>query len=339
MSMEIRELDPFDDAAVDAWHAVYAASDRFERDDPLTWQLEECRVDLQTRGIRRRFTGYVGLVGGEVVSVAGLSIPLLDNLTQANTHVDTHPDFRGRGYGTAMLARMEALARENGRTSLLGETTYPYSFPADGSGHPYADFLTRRGFGFGLGDVRRSLELPVDGAILGRLAAEAAPHHTGYELRSWFGPVPGELVASYAATAATLNAEAPMGEIAREAENASVEAFRESEEIVAKQGRTVYSTVALDGEGQVAAYTDLAISVHDPGIAYQWGTLVRPGDRGHRLGIAVKVANLVLLQAERDDIDRLCTYNAEVNAPMVAVNEALGFRPVERMGEFHKALG
>jgi hypothetical protein len=32
------------------------------------------------------------------------------------------------------------------------------------------------------------------------------------------------------------------------------------------------------------------------------------------------------------------TWNADVNAAMIAVNEAMGFRPVERLGEFQREL-
>jgi RimJ/RimL family protein N-acetyltransferase len=88
----------------------------------------------------------------------------------------------------------------------------------------------------------------------------------------------------------------------------------------------------------VVAYTDVATTIHEPGRAYQWGTLVRPDVRGHRLGLAVKVANLRLLQAERPDIEQLTTYNAEVNAHMGAVNDRLGFAPVGRLGEFQRRL-
>jgi hypothetical protein len=63
---------------------------------------------------------------------------------------------------------------------------------------------------------------------------------------------------------------------------------------------------------------------------------VRRDARGHRLGLAVKLANLRLLQAERPDIEVLTTYNAEVNTHMIEVNERLGFRPVARLGEFQK---
>lgn len=57
---------------------------------------------------------------------------------------------------------------------------------------------------------------------------------------------------------------------------------------------------------------------------------------GRRLGLAVKVANLRLLQHERADIRVVTTYNAEVNTHMVGVNERVGFVPVARLGEFQK---
>ena len=84
------------------------------------------------------------------------------------------------------------------------------------------------------------------------------------------------------------------------------------------------------------AYTDLATTVARTRTAYQWGTLVRGDAPGHRLGIAVKVANLRLLQRERPDVRTLITYNAEVNAHMVGVNDRLGFVPVARLGEFQR---
>ena len=89
----------------------------------------------------------------------------------------------------------------------------------------------------------------------------------------------------------------------------------------------------------MVAYSDLATTVHEPGKAYQWGTLVRQDARGHRLGLAVKVANLRLLQRERPDVRELITYNAEVNSHMIGVNERLGFVPVARLGEFQKLPG
>jgi RimJ/RimL family protein N-acetyltransferase len=89
----------------------------------------------------------------------------------------------------------------------------------------------------------------------------------------------------------------------------------------------------------VVAYSDLVATVHEYGRAYQWGTLVRPDHRGHRLGLAVKVANVRLLQETQPQLATVVTFNADVNAPMVAVNDRLGFVPVQWLGELQKKLG
>lgn len=208
----------------------------------------------------------------------------------------------------------------------------------DGAGEPGPEFLRRHGYSLALGDIQRVVDLPVPDALLDELAAEAAPHHAAYTLRSWVGALPDELIQGWAELVSTLMTEAPIGDLHVEPESADVAAVREDEVMMARQGRTKYNTVALDAQGALVAYTDLVTTIHEPGRAYQWGTLVRTADRGHRLGLAVKVANLRLLQRERDDIARLTTYNAEVNGHMIGVNERLGFRPVERLGEFQKLL-
>lgn len=46
----------------------------------------------------------------------------------------------------------------------------------------------------------------------------------------------------------------------------------------------------------------------------------------------------VYATAERPDIERLTTYNAEVNAHMIGVNEAMGFVPGARLGDFQRKL-
>ena len=52
----------------------------------------------------------------------------------------------------------------------------------------------------------------------------------------------------------------------------------------------------------------------------------------------MKIANLQLLLAERPEVRQVTTYNAEVNAHMIGVNERLGFEAVGRLGEFQKRL-
>ena len=150
--------------------------------------------------------------------------------------------------------------------------------------------------------------------------------------------MPDEIAQSWVDLWASLMTEAPVGDKELEPEAADVAALRADEDLLDRQGRTTYHTVALDAAGEVVAYTDLGTTIHDAGVVFQWGTLVRRDARGHRLGLAVKAANLQLIQRERDDVRRLVTWNAEVNEHMIGVNERFGFRVVARMGEFQKRL-
>lgn len=337
--MEIVPLDVYDDAAAAAWHATYAAADRHGRDGfASTWSLPQLvanwRMDLQDRWVG----AWSGVVDGVVVTVGELHLRLLDNLESASVEVYTHPEHRRRGHGSAMLAHLEAEAKERGRSRLTADTSYPYESPADGAGHPHAEFLTGHGFTYALGDVQRQLDLPVPDDTLVRLAVEVAPHHAAYALRAFAGRAPDDLAEAYAALMATLVTEAPTGELDIEPETPDVAVLREHEELLARQGRTRYTTVALAGDGELAGYTELVTSAGEPGRVYQWGTLVPTAHRGHRLGLALKVANLAFLQREVPEAQRIVTWNAEVNRHMIGVNELLGFRPVERQGEFQKKL-
>ncbi|GAB2886645.1 GNAT family N-acetyltransferase [Nocardioides pacificus] len=350
--LEIVRVDPDDPRFAEllaAWHATYAAAERDGREGASPWRRAELRAALESEERRRWLGLFLGRLEGEAVVAGTLELPMLDNTDHARVAVHTLPGQRRRGLGSAMLAHLEVLAREHRRTILDAESAWSYDAPADGAGTSGADFATRHGFAFGLGDVQRRLDLPVDEALLDRLAREAAPHHAAYTLRSWVGPVPDELVQGWVELSATLMTEAPTGDLDVEPEAAEVAALREQEALIERQGRTKLNAVALDADGSVVAYTDLVClpagpseedePVSERGRAYQWGTLVRRDHRGHRLGLAVKVATLRLLQRERPDVSHVVTWNAEVNAHMVGVNEALGFRPVERLGEFQKRLG
>jgi GNAT superfamily N-acetyltransferase len=93
-----------------------------------------------------------------------------------------------------------------------------------------------------------------------------------------------------------------------------------------------------DPSGQVVALTDLGLTAGHPEVAYQWATIVLPSHRGHRLGMLVKLANLAYLRSSRPQVRLLNTWNAAINDHMVSINEAIGFRPVERWREWQLEL-
>ena len=193
-----------------------------------------------------------------------------------------------------------------------------------------------RGYRLGLVSLQQALDLPLPDDQLAQAGAQVAADHAAYQLQSWVGAVPEKYAEALAELIALISIEAPTGELVREAGSADVADLRDSERTLAAQGRTKYTTIATDAAGVVSGYTELVASQHVADRAFQWDTLVRSADRGHRLGLAMKIANLRLLQVERPQITKVITYNAEVNRPMIAVNETLGFRAVEFLGEFQK---
>lgn len=338
--LEIVEISRGDDAGVAAWVETALAAERHDVGDHATcWTYDELLPLVGVTAGLRQFRLFSGLLDGEVVAAGRLTLPLKDNLDSAELHLGVRPEVRRRGLGRELLAHLESVALAAGRTRLDALPAWPHDGAEDGTGAAGAEFARAHGYLFSLGEIQRELSLPVDDELLADLAQEAAPHHRGYEIRSWSGPVPDDLVVSWLELSTTLASEAPSGSGEHEDEVVDVPAYREAEALHTAQGRTMWHTVALDDAGDVVAHTMLVETHRDNPFLFQWGTLVRRDHRGHRLGLAVKVANHRAIQAGSDVAGRrTVTWNAGVNDHMIAINERLGFVCGARSGEFQKKL-
>jgi GNAT superfamily N-acetyltransferase len=197
VSLEIVAVDAADAEQLAAYHATYHAAHTHGREYATAFALEEVRAQLLTEGTGELNLAWSGLAGGEVVTSGSLWAPLDDNTHMATVEVGTRPADRRRGYGSAMLEHLVGEVRRLGRRTVLAEVSAPYDGPADGRGHPNVDFVLRRGFEFALGSVMRVLDLPADEGRLKRLAAEAEPHHRGYEFLQFRGAVPEDIIEQY----------------------------------------------------------------------------------------------------------------------------------------------
>jgi hypothetical protein len=91
-------------------------------------------------------------------------------------------------------------------------------------------------------------------------------------------------------------------------------------------------------DNAAVAFTDLQIRLASPERAQHAGTHALREHRGHRLGARMKAAVLRRLVATFPAVRLISTYNSEGNLPMVAVNEALGFRPAGHLSTWSSAL-
>lgn len=332
--MVIRDLDPRDDQALRRWHAAYLEAETHERPFATPWMFEEVRAAALAPPVAVERLLLAALVDDEVVATAQALLPLKDNVTRADLMVHTVPSHRRRGHATALLDHLEELLAARGRRVLTVVTDHAFDLGPTGAGDPGVELLRRRGYEHALGDLQQTLELPADAEELASLAEVPAP----YRLVTVTGALPDALLPSYCRLAGTLVVEAPTGDLVQEPELVDEERVRAEEQQLRDGGRTRYRTLALDAAGEVAGFTEVDVPRHDPGRAYQQGTLVDPAHRGHRLGAAVKAANLVALQQGEPGVRTVITYNAEVNRHMRRVNELLGFRPTARLAELQKRL-
>ncbi len=105
------------------------------------------------------------------------------------------------------------------------------------------------------------------------------------------------------------------------------------------QGRhqTPYTIVARHRTtGAPAGITMVCVHELRPAIAAQEDTSVLAPHRGHRLGLRMKLAMLDWLRLQRPDVEWVDTWNAPDNAPMIAINEALGCRKIAEAIRFTK---
>jgi GNAT superfamily N-acetyltransferase len=320
--VQITETGP-DDERFAAWCAVWAASQRADRPGeaprPASDHVALGRR-LTTPGGSVRGSHRAALAGGTVVGALRLLLPVRDNTSVAYLDLAVHPGSRRHGVGTALLEEGVRLAAAAGRSSLVAEVDEP---GPDAAGSAFA---RRHGWTCDLRETRRDLLLPVDEARLSALEAGAVAASAGYEVVPWRDRVPEALLEDRALLGRRMSTDAPSGDVPVGEEDWDAARVREEETVALDRGRTVLSAGALR-HGRLVAFTDLHVPLTQPERASQSGTLVLREHRGHRLGARVKTAVLRRLAADLPEVRRISTYNSDTNRPMVAVNEALGFRP------------
>ena len=303
----------------DAWAGVRTASARHVfGDDHSAWTPDQLRV--MARGTDRRRIAWVALDGDEVVGALGLDMPLHDNLSVAGITVDVLPGRRRRGIGSALLEVGEAQARAHGRSVLLTETQWlPNGRDESGEG-----FFTRHGYAAAQTVLRSSLSLPADRARLD--AALAADGSDGYDVRSCWDGLPEEWLQGRAELSRRMSTDVPLGDLQLEEERWDSARVRAEYERIASMGRRVVDTFAVEEEtGRLVGYTQVQVTTAEPEVAYQQDTLVMREHRGHRLGLRMKAASTLELMASSPASRVVRTWNADDNAPMLAVNGELGY--------------
>ena len=236
----------------------------------------------------------------------------------AEISVVVDPQERRRGVATDLVHTLGLTASRAG-LDLIFFAAVPDS--------PGAAFLAALGAKAVLRERANVLYLAdLDTALLDAWITRAPERAAAYSLVSWDGPCRQDLLGAYAALRQVMNT-APRGEAEWDDFRWTPETARSYEQTWSSQGHRWWTLVARhDPSGTLVGFTEIVFRAERPGVATQEDTGVDPSHRGLGLGRWLKAAMLKRLLAERPDVGLIETGNAGSNAPMLAINDALGFR-------------
>jgi len=281
----------------------------------------------------------VARIDGRIVARAVVE-HTLESSEIAWVTVEVLPEFRAVGIGSALADRAEGLASDVDRIVVYaplpdasGDRVHPPtgfgSLPAD---RPEVRFLIARGYT--LEQVERASRLALPAPAL-----PAAPPPDGYRVHQWIDRTPERWLPDMAALFTLMSTDEPSAGLDEPEDVWTVERLVEYEQRRSSGSREyLVSVVEHVPSGKVVGLTELAVPADLERPAAQNDTIVDRANRGHRLGMVLKVANLLHLERERPGHPSVVTFNAEENRHMLDVNEAVGFVPMGFEGAWKKVL-
>jgi GNAT superfamily N-acetyltransferase len=290
---------------------------------------------------------FVARDGSRMVGVARYEIEPSDDPHTAWLMVDVLAGARERGVGSALSAKLQGVAATDGIRKAIVYAVSGYgagerlkaptgfgSVPLD---NPEVRFLLRKGYH--LEQVVRGsrLALPVD--VTAQLAESIASTGPDFAIHHWIDRTPAEWRADMAMLRQVMSVEEPSAGLEEPEDVWTIDRLVADEARFAASPRTLLvCAVEHVPSGHLAGFTTLSVPAETDRSVSQEDTLVLREHRGHRLGMLLKLANLVEVQRRMPGHPSVITFNAEENRHMLDVNEAVGFVPIGYEGAWRRDL-
>lgn len=322
--MRIIEADLSDDAQARAIaHLRHAEGDegegtRTDRDD--VGAVGRLRSPMTGR----EFRYLMALAGDEPRSAVGVATVTWEtvrgNDDAVSIDVFVAPEHRRTGIGTALLSRSLGLAPA-AATRVWANIVTPGRLTAE---QPARRWAEHRGLRVTSTAHDRFQDWPADAGLLDRLDPGVPD---GYRLECHVDGVPEGLRDDVARLSGLVLAESPTGDRVVHAVERSADDYTGTlQQLLARGGRRI-EAVAVADDGTLAGLASLEVPADPDAWIEVGGTLVLPEHRGRRLGMALKCAAERCALGLKLPQHLVWTNNDDANTHMIAINDALGFRP------------
>jgi mycothiol synthase len=235
-------------------------------------------------------------------------------------------DRRREGIGSRLFSRLRDEAEGEGRSLLIWST-----FDTVPAGEAFSRRVCAR-----VARVNRTSELRLGDVewpkVAGWVRAGRAREH-GYRLEMIDGAFPEHLRAD-AATFNHIMQTAPrdrldVADVLLEADHVA-----ELDRALLEAGRMRWTALVRDATGACVGGTEVTFEPQAPTIVLQQNTGIDPAHRGLGLAKWAKAAMLERIRDERPEAQSVRADNAFSNAPMLAINDSLGFNVVTTWTEW-----
>ena len=152
-----------------------------------------------------------------------------------------------------------------------------------------------------------------------------------------FHIAPEENIQEYCELLTVLENEVPSFEVEedRTKEIFTPKRYREYEELLAKQGSEMYTIRTIEEDGHISGMTEIYYSKENNTERVNTGfTGVKHLDRGRGLGKLLKASMMLYVRDNLPETEYIATGNAEHNAPMLSINNRLGFKPYYQQNSY-----
>jgi mycothiol synthase len=241
-----------------------------------------------------------------------------DNLNIRDLSIEVDPEHRRRGLGKKLLATaVEACAAADG---LVLQAWTMSRVP---SGAAFAEHIGAKP-GLRMRDSQLDLRT-VDRELI---RTWGAIEPAGYHIEFIDGETPDRLIDNVVTAIRAINTM-PREDLQVEDWKITTETIREWERITRTRGQEHRMAVVIEqSTGASAAFTEIFFDPRVPSVLYQGGTATIPEHRGKGIGKWVKARMAQRVLDELPEARYIRTGNAGTNAAMLAINVAMGFKPV-----------
>ena len=288
-------------------------------DDPTTPPAEYI-ADIRSLPSYTKQTYWTLHQGDRLAGYSVLYVEFKDENKQlARVSASVRKELRKSKIGSRLLLLAAQEAKALGRTLVDGWVTKGL----DGEG-----FASAVGAESAIENFHNRLMIAdLDREMLEEWVRRAPDRASGYKLSFYTGATPDEDLGSMSALMRVMNT-APEADYVED-DSFPPEQVAEYERTAIEQGWVPWTLVAKGPDGEFAGFTRIYPNRFQPAIVYQEDTGVVPEHRNRGLGRWLKAAMMLKILDELPETKIVETGNAVSNQPMLGINNAMGFKPVE----------